>query len=82
MRIEAGALRRTVERVFAAAGCAAEAASCVAGHLVDSNLCGHVSRGEIRVSRTLGYMREDRIVDSAALVGLTGKHVDRRVAEG
>jgi uncharacterized oxidoreductase len=61
MRIKAEALRRTVERIFAAAGCAAAEASCVAGHLVDANLCGHDSHGVIRVARYLGYMREDKI---------------------
>lgn len=61
MLIRSGALRRTVTRIFAAAGCAEDEASCVAGHLVEANLCGHDSHGVIRVSRYLGFIRDGKI---------------------
>jgi uncharacterized oxidoreductase len=61
MRIQAGPLRAVVARIFAAAGCAADEAACVARHLVDSNLCGHDSHGVIRVPRYLEYMAAGRV---------------------
>ncbi len=61
MHIQAASLERIVERIFTAAGCEPSEASCVARHLVGSNLCGHDSHGVIRVSRYLDYMRAGKL---------------------
>lgn len=58
MRMQAKALERVVTRIFAAAGCGADEADCVARHLVDSNLCGHDSHGVIRVARYINYISD------------------------
>ncbi|MEE9249719.1 MAG: Ldh family oxidoreductase, partial [Alphaproteobacteria bacterium] len=61
MRIQAATLERIVDRIFTAAGCQPAEASCVARHLVDSNLCGHDSHGVIRVSRYLDFMKAGKV---------------------
>ena len=67
MRIQATALEQIVERTFTAAGCAPDEASCVARHLVSSNLAGHDSHGVIRVSRYVGFMRDGEVQPGARM---------------
>ncbi len=67
MHIQAEALERVVTRIFAAAGCGGDEASCVARHLVDSNLCGHDSHGVIRVLRYVHFVRDGWV--------RTGQHI-------
>ena len=61
MPIEAQALERLVAAIFSAGGSAPDKASCVARHLVSSNLCGHDSHGVIRVSRYLAFVKAGEI---------------------
>ena len=61
MRIEARTLERLVAAIFSAAGSTSEEGSCVARHLVSSNLCGHDSHGVIRVSRYLAFVKDGQI---------------------
>jgi uncharacterized oxidoreductase len=67
MRIEATALERLVAGIFSAGGSSAEEASCVARHLVSSNLCGHDSHGVIRVSRYLAFVKAGEIRPGAQM---------------
>ncbi len=61
MQIQADRLTALTTRIFAAAGCDAETAACVARHLVDSNLCGHDSHGVVRVARYLRIMGDGKV---------------------
>jgi len=51
-------LTQLTTRIFMAAGCEQPEAACVAGHLVDANLCGHDSHGVIRIMQYIDYIRE------------------------
>ena len=67
--IGVGALTRTVEAIFRAAGCAEAEAVRVADHLVGANLRGHDSHGVVRVPRYvewlgLGYVHAGKTVET------------------
>jgi len=49
MLIHSEPLFNLAARIFAAVGCDAKEARCIAGHLVDANLSGHDSHGVIRI---------------------------------
>jgi uncharacterized oxidoreductase len=49
MLIHSEPLINLAARIFAAVGCDAKEARCIAGHLVDANLSGHDSHGVIRI---------------------------------
>jgi uncharacterized oxidoreductase len=81
LRIGAAALTRAVERLFAAAGCAAPEARQIADGLVEANLYGHDSHGVGLVPIYLanleqGLARAGRsvrvVADHGAIVGLDG----------
>lgn len=61
MLIRAEPLTDLVTRIFVAAGCDADTASCVSRHLVDSNLCGHDSHGVLRVPRYVGFVEDGKV---------------------
>ena len=75
IRIDAGALREHVARIFAAAGSEEWCAERIAHHLVESNLAGHESHGVIRVPLYLDWQREGRVVANRR-----GRVVDDRFA--
>ena len=62
MRIDHTALKQLVTAIFSAAGCDAEEAALIAGHLVEANLAGHDSHGVIRVSAYIDWLRQGAVV--------------------
>jgi uncharacterized oxidoreductase len=64
MRIDHTALKQLVTAIFSAAGCDAEEAARIAGHLVEANLAGHDSHGVIRVSAYIDWLRQGAVVPS------------------
>lgn len=67
MRIGAEALQSLVERMFMAAGCSTSESTCVAQHLVESNLVGHDSHGVIRAPTYINWLREGRVLANRTL---------------
>jgi len=61
IRIDAGRLRAFVRTVCASAGCDAEEAEAIAGHLVDANLMGHDSHGAGMLVEYVPAMRDGRL---------------------
>ncbi|MSP50534.1 MAG: malate/lactate/ureidoglycolate dehydrogenase [Alphaproteobacteria bacterium] len=64
--IPADALRRLVQRIFAAFGSAEAEAASIARNLVDANLAGHESHGVIRVASYLTWSREGKVFPNRA----------------
>lgn len=60
--VSADELTSVVRGIFAAAGCDAEEAARIAGHLVDANLTGHDSHGVVRVALYVDWMRSGFLV--------------------
>ena len=82
LRVDAAALRRFVERLFAAAGCAAQESALIAQGLVRANLFGHDSHGVGLIPLYLGNLEQGlvragqsvRVVaDHGAIIGLDGQ---------
>jgi uncharacterized oxidoreductase len=61
-RFPAESLKRTVQEVFAAAGCKPPEDERIAHYLVEANLVGHDSHGVIRVAKYIEWLREGKVV--------------------
>jgi len=62
MRVPVEALQSLVIDIFASAGCDADEAARIAGHLLAADLAGHPSHGVVRVRGYMELLRAGRVV--------------------
>lgn len=70
MRIAHEPLGRLIETVFVRAGCRAEEAEAIAGHMTDANLSGHDSHGMQLVEQYVKWIGEGKVVPNRTLTVL------------
>lgn len=62
MKLNPQALETLVSQIFVSRGCRIEEATCIAEHLVDSNLTGYDSHGVIRVPQYIQWLDEKKLI--------------------
>src|SRR5258707_11447567 len=67
MQIPYDRLKSVTASIFAAAGCPAAEAECIARHLVEANLVGHDSHGVIRVPTYIDWLRAGKVLANQTL---------------
>ena len=63
-------LQGLISDIFAAGGCSAEEAACVARHLLSANLNGHDSHGVIRVPLYVSWVQAGELVPNQTAVAV------------
>jgi uncharacterized oxidoreductase len=70
MQIPHDRLKDVTASIFAAAGCPATEAECIARHLVEANLVGHDSHGVIRVPAYVDWLRAGKVLANQTIAVL------------